>query len=125
MDRKFQYKWIDCNFIVSFLGDIGFKDIVEANNIIFGDIRFDQMKYQIFDYSQINSVDLKVDIAEVISRLDLAAKVWNNKVKVATVTPDPDLKKLIANYNEKMADSPWLTKTFDTLEEAMQWCTED
>jgi hypothetical protein len=97
---------------------------MEANNLIFGDMRFDTMRFQLFDYSKIEGIDLEDDVSEIISKLDLAANVWNNRVKVATVTPDKRLKELISVYNKRMEVSTWQAKTFDTIEEALTWCTE-
>jgi len=124
MNRRFTYKWIDSNIIVTFEGNIGFDDIMEANNVIVGDIRFNNMKYQIFDYSHIKSIDLEKDVAKIISSLDLAANVWNNKVKVATVTSDTHLKEMILMYNRNMEKSSWVTETFDNIEDAIVWCTK-
>jgi len=123
LSAKFTYRWLDCNIIVTFFGEISYKDIMEANNVIFGDLRFDKMEYQIFDYSKIEGIDLKDDVSEIISRLDLASIIWNNRVKVATVTQDSYLRDLISVYNKKMKSSKWQAKTFDTIEDALKWCS--
>lgn len=123
MSKKFTYKWLECNIIVTFFGNISYKDIMEANDVIIGDLRFDRMEYQIFDYSKIESIDLEDNVPEIISRLDLAANIWNSKIKVATITQDAHLKYLISIYNETMKASKWQAKTFETIEEALQWCS--
>lgn len=125
MNKHFTYEWIGSDFIATFHGDISFSDIAEANGIICGDPRFEEMKYQIFDYSKINSIDLDHDVALIISNLDSAAAVWNHSVKVATVTMDADLKEKIEEYNKLMESSSWVTKTFTNKQEAIQWCTEE
>jgi hypothetical protein len=123
MSTKFTYEWLDCNIIVTFFGEISINDIIDANNVIFGDIRFDKMEYQIFDYSNIEGIDLEEDVSEIISRLDMAANVWNSRVKVATITQDAYIRDLISVYNEKMQSSKWQAKTFDTVEDALKWCS--
>ncbi len=75
MDNKFTILWLDNDAIVTFGGDISFHDIMQANGLIYGNIKFDRMKFQIFDYSQIKSIDLTYDIAEIIAKLDIAATV--------------------------------------------------
>lgn len=124
MDNKFTILWLDNDAIVTFGGDISFHDIMQANGLIYGNIKFDRMKFQIFDYSQIKSIDLTYDIAEIIAKLDIAATVWNKKVKVATVTSDKNIRKLIESYNKKMESSFWAAKTFNKIDDAKQWCIE-
>lgn len=125
MNEHFTYEWIGSDFIATFYGDISFGDIAEANGIMYGDSRFENMKYQIFDYSKINSIDLNHDVARIIFNLDSAATVWNHSVKVATVTVNADFKESIEEYNKQMESSSWITKTFETMQEAIQWCTEE
>ncbi len=124
MDRKFTYEWVGCNFIVTFDEEISYQDIIKANDLILKDVRFDQMEYQIFDYSKVLENILEDNVVEVISRLDIAATVWNQGVKVATVSANPQMRKMLELYNEKMKKTSWLTKSFDCKEDAIKWCAE-
>lgn len=124
MEEHFTYEWIDSNFIVTFYGDISFIDIMNANGIMYGDRRFDELKYQIFDYSMITSINLNNNVPEIISKLDTAAIVWNHHVKVATVTKDDYLREKIDLYNKYLESTSWIPKTFDNIHDAIQWCKE-
>ncbi len=97
---------------------------MQANNVMLGDVRFDTMTFQIFDYSKITSIDLKDNISEIIAKLDISANVWNKNMKVATVTPDMKLKKNLEEYNEEINTSSWIAKTFDNITDALNWCVE-
>lgn len=124
MNSKYTYEWIESNFVVTFIGDISYVDIMEANNVMFRDIRFDTMQFQIFDYSKITSIDLTDNVSDIIANLDAVANVWNKNMKVATVTSDLTLKKCIEEYNEKINTTSWIAKTFDNITDALTWCVE-
>ena len=54
---SFKIEWIGSNAIISFTENFTYNDSYEANNLIYGDSRFDNMIYQIADFSKIEKVE--------------------------------------------------------------------
>ncbi len=119
---SYTFVWENNDAIVAFEGQISLDDIIDANNIIIGDSRFDKMKYQLFDYSNIESLDVDNDFSKIIAALDSRASIWNNSVKVAIVTTDDDFRDMIIEYDKHMNSTAWKTKTFENKDEALKWC---
>ena len=83
---SFNIEWKDSNVIVSFAKNLTYKDSYEANNLIYGDPRFDNMKYQIADFSNIEKAEFTEDEIKIISTLEKSSAIWNNNnIKMAIV----------------------------------------
>ena len=56
---SFNIEWKGSNVIVSLTKNFVYKDSYEANSLIYGDSRFDTMKYQIVDCSKLKKLNLQ------------------------------------------------------------------
>ncbi len=120
----FNIKWINSNPIVTYSGVVNYETIINSNNAIIGDARFDEMKYQIFDHSQVDKLVITQKELEMIGVLDKNSAVWNKKVKVALIFKDIKTEERIRKYLEIMAQTQWKVKVFDNYKEAEKWCNE-
>jgi len=121
---SYNITWQDSNVIISFEGNVNYQDVNEADNIVYGDSRFDDMKYQIADFSKIEKFELTEDEVQIIAMLDKSSSRWNNKIKLAVVTLDLYLLERIKPYIETMQDTEWSIKIFENIFEAKKWCIE-
>ncbi len=110
---------------ITFEGTVVFDDIYEADNMLYGDPRFDTMKYSLFDLFKVEKFDVSKREAEEIAALDRASTVWNNKIKVAIVARDPYIVELITVYKNNMAGTKWIIKGFENIRDAVEWCSGD
>ena len=55
---SYSYKWIGNDIVFSFIGEITFDDLDQANSEIYRDSRFDLMKYAIFDFLRVTHFSL-------------------------------------------------------------------
>jgi len=117
-------EWIGSNIIVSFEGTLTAKEIMEVDDLIYGDVRFDTMKFQIFDYSKISKLEINEIESEVIGTLDKTASVWNKRLKVAVVSDNKIINNLTDKYKKALHGSLWKVKNFTSKEEALIWCNE-
>lgn len=124
MGLRYSISWASHNPIVRFTGLLCYNDVLDANNSIIGDARFDAMEYQIFDHTEITDFIITEAEAEIMSVLDLHSTVWNKKVKVALVFKDDRFLEKIKKYCDLMEYSPWEVRTFYSLQEAIDWCNE-
>ena len=121
---SYNITWQDSNVIISFEGNVNYQDVNEADNIVYGDSRFDDMKYQIADFSKIEKFELTEQEVQIIAMLDKSSSRWNNKIKLAVVTLDLYLLERIKPYIETMQDTEWSIKIFENIFEAKKWCIE-
>ena len=121
---SYNITWQDSNVIISFEGNVNYQDVNEADNIVYGDSRFDDMKYQIADFSKIEKFELTEEEVQIIAMLDKSSSRWNNKIKLAVVTLDLNLLERIKPYIETMQDTEWSIKIFENIFEAKKWCIE-
>lgn len=90
----------------------------QANDLFIGDSRFDKMNYQICDFTDVSSIDFNIKEVEIISVLDKSATHWNKTVKVAFITNDDYMKKIIQAYTKGMQETNWSFKIFDNIKDA-------
>lgn len=119
---NYEIEWEDGNFIATFNGFVVFSDIIEVDNIMYGDKRFDKMKFQLLDFSNIDSVEITRAQIKIISSLDRSSSIWNNNMKVAIVTNNENLLEITEFYRKSLKDIDWLVETFSNIEDARKWC---
>jgi hypothetical protein len=119
---SFNIVWGKGSVIMSFEGDIDTDEIIYANNKLCGDSKFDELDYQICDFSDIKSIAVFDKHAEIIASMDDNSTVWNTKMKVAIVETIKEHKEEIYKYIELMKDTPWQIKHFENMKDALEWC---
>ena len=122
---SFKIEWKGSNAIISFIENFTYNDSYEANNLIYGDSRFDNMKYQIADFSKIEKVEFSEDEIKIIATLEKTSTIWNNNIKLAIVTSGSVcISSIIDPYLETMKSTNWKIKTFKNRIEAEKWCIQ-
>ena len=121
-----QYNWVDNDIIVTFEGTLRFEAIFEINSKIYGDSRFDKMRFQIADFSNVDNYVIDSfspeTVAIILTNLDKNAMFWNTDVKVALVlSQNTKWNEYIEMYNQAMQETNWDSKTFKSKEEALEW----
>ena len=123
---SFRYKWIENNFYVKFYGKINFSYALmeDLNSKWYGSIRFEYMKYSIFDYRHVDELNISKEHIKMISCLDRSASRWNMNLKLAIIAKDEVMHKGMSLYLKLMKDIPWDIKIFYNLNDAIKWCNE-
>jgi hypothetical protein len=120
---SYSYKWIGNDIVFSFIGEITFDDLDQANSEIYRDSRFDLMNYAIFDFLRVTHFSLNEEEMEVISALDQSIARWNRNLRLALVGTDHDnVEEMILRYLKLMGNNEWDIEYFDHLESAIDWC---
>lgn len=100
-------------------GEVSGKDIIEASTAIYGDPRFDDLKYKLVNFLNITNLDVqKIDI-DIIASQHKAAALSNPRIKTAIVVSKPSA--LLDAFIDKMLHSSWEVKAFDSLADAQSW----
>ena len=92
--------------------------------MLYGDERFDNMRFQIFDISKVTKVNAPESDISVIAALDRSSAKWNPNVKVACITEDDYSMQLIEIYASYLMDIEWEVKIFTNFDDALAWCKE-
>lgn len=117
----FTSKWIEARVEKVATGKVTGEEIIQSNLEMYGDERFDRVKYGIADFTQAESFEIADKEVKAIAYLDMAAAKSKPNFKVAIVAPQDVMNKLANAYTGYGEKSPWETEVFDTLEQARQW----
>jgi hypothetical protein len=114
--------WRPDGIIWTYSGTLTGDELLDSNFEIFGDARFDDIRYQIVDLSAVEEIKVTEKDMRRIAHLDMAAARSNPRVKVAVVSTAKDGQFLSHAYKQfTKGKSPWITHLFSTLEEAKKW----
>lgn len=118
----YKFEWIDNNAHVTFDDAVNFNDINQADEKIFSDLRFDLMKYAIFDFSNIQKFNVTKEEAQIIGILDKSASIWNRNIRIALVSTNIELIAMSEVYKTNLIGSKWTVRIFSDFENALKWC---
>lgn len=117
----YNIRWENDGVFVEMDGQVNSVEIGHVNNRLYADERYDNIHFRVLDMSR---AEVKLSKAEVIEigSLDSAASKWNNKIRMAFLTKNSDLRELIEiHYKKHMADTNWQIDTFSNKSEVMDW----
>lgn len=102
-------------------------DTLRVSDEVIGDPRFDDLKYVVFDATEVTKV-VKGDLTvTLIAARDASASTYSEYLKMALVGDHPDLIELYDEYIgvHKSLSSKWDIKKFPTLEGVEDWVKEE
>jgi hypothetical protein len=114
--------WEARGVVWNYSGTLTGNELLQSNLEIFGDERFDDIRYQIIDLTAVNAMEVTRRHMRKIAHLDMAAARTNPRVRVAVVTTSEggiDMTDIYKQYT--VEKSPWHTKIFTTREAAAAW----
>lgn len=117
--------WEAHGVVWNYSGTLTGNELLQSNLEIFGDERFDDIRYQIVDLTAVNAMEVTGKHMRKIAHLDMAAARTNPRVRVAVVTTSEGGIDITDIYNQYTAEkSPWQTKIFSTREAAEAWVSQ-
>jgi hypothetical protein len=96
-------------------------DVIQANLDIYGDPRFDDLRYQIVDISGVRQFHVTNDIFDEAAAMDEAAALSNPNLVVAVVATGEEAVTVAETYEAAMSSSRWEVRIFNSMEKAVQW----
>ncbi len=115
-------EWSGNNIIVKITGTLTFTDIMNASNCVYGDPRFDEMRYQLIDMRELQNFEVSRDDLKIFSAIDSRSCYWNNDLKIAYLTDNQSFVDIINIYRKYMEDTNWEISIFDSMDAALDWC---
>lgn len=118
----YQISWQEHGVTWHYSGVLTGKDLMQSNFDIFGDERFDDIRYQIVDLTGVEEIQVTEQHMRKVAHLDMAASRSNPRVKVAVVSNSEAATQLNVYYDKYCDEkSPWETRVFGSIEEAEAW----
>jgi hypothetical protein len=113
--------WEERGVYSKFSGIVSGAELMQCNRDIYGDVRFDTIKYQLFD--MLDTTGLAIDALDVrkVAACDNAAAITNPNVKCALVAINENAHILSEVYQSGISESPWEGLSFITIQEARAW----
>lgn len=103
-----------------YYGNVSGKEIIEASTVIYGDPRFDALKYKLVDFLSVETINMDKDEVALIAHQHRSAERSNPYVKTAIVVERAG-NELANNFAAFFSDSYWDVQIFQNMDEANNW----
>jgi len=114
--------WEKNGILFKHSGTVTDQEARSMNDIMYGDKRFETIKYQISDYTEVTNNLLTHTDAKIIGTLDRTSSNWTSKrMRIVVVTKDEKFVPIIKTYFKEFVGTLWECKIFETLEMAYEW----
>jgi len=113
--------WEEAGVIWRYEGTLTGEELIQSNLDIYGDSRFDSLRYEIVDLRGVTDFQVKPQHMRKIAFLDRAAAQSNSHIKVAVVTESEAGKEMNDQYTNSAPEPHWQTRTFESYDEAINW----
>jgi len=115
----YKLDWENNGIYWEYYGKVSGKEIVEASTTIYGDERFDTLKYKLVNFLGVESIKMDEDEVALIAYQHRAAERSNPNIKNAIVIKQGS--KLADKFAAFFSDSSWDVQVFQDLDEANDW----
>lgn len=102
-------------------GTVTGEEVAKLNDIMYADPRFDSIRYQISDYTQVKKNLVGLSSARIIGTLDKSSASWNHSMLNIVITTDKDFIPVVDAYFKTLEGTGWECRIFTTPEEAYTW----
>lgn len=115
--------WEKNGIYQSFHGIVIAQEVYDANNEVYEDPRFSDIKYAIWDSSGIDQLNMNKNEATVPAIYNKGASLYVRNIKQALIVKNEHTKGLCTHYIDlsRRLSTPWKFKLFDSIEDARRW----
>ena len=105
----------------SYSGRVSGQEIIESQLGIYGDPRFDELKYQLIDLSSVDCFEVSEQDMKKVAHLDKAAARSNSKIRLAVVATSEQAIELLDQYTKYGGEKHWENAAFASRTAAEEW----
>lgn len=103
-----------------YFGNVTGKEIIDASTSVYGDQRFDTLKYKLVDFLDAETIEMNDDEVALVAYQHRSNERSNPYLKNAIVTQLAGIEQ--ANkFASFFSDSYWEVRVFQNLDEANSW----
>lgn len=117
----YQLTWDDRLVLFDYYGEMTSQDILRSNRIVYGDSRFDRLRWQLVCVDRVNSVNFHKKDVQRIAYMDKAAALANARISVVFAGNSDLLQEIYSLYTKYIESDPWPVYYFESREAAMQY----
>jgi len=114
-------RWEERGLVKVFTGDISGEEVLKSTSEVHGDPRFDNLKYVINDFLQVDDARATDQDIARLAAIDRAASRSNPNIRIAVVTKREDIRHWAEQYVKYSVDCPYETQLFTDIEAARSW----
>ena len=103
-----------------YYGKVSGLEVFDATMIAYGDSRFDELKYKLVNFLDIESIEMKEAEVRAIAKQHKSAERHNPYIKNAIVLKSKT-NELAIKFATLFSDSRWDVQIFDDLDAANDW----
>lgn len=117
------HQWLSKKLLhTHYVGLVTGREMIDAAIEISADPRFDDIRFVIGDWSAITNAQISVDeVKELAAFVGAVAVSFPRIINASVVANYESGQARAALYNDLAQNSPWQTKTFSSLDSAMEW----
>ena len=115
----YKINWKPSYVSFDYFGAVSSEDIIESNKEVYGDERFDTLRWELVSFDETETVAFKTANVRLIAYMDEAAARSNPRISVAFVGKTDILKQVEDAYAATGAKPTWPVLHFDSREEAI------
>ena len=116
---SYQLNWEPKGVFWKYNGDVTGQEIIDATSQIYGDARFDDLKYKIVDFLAVNSIKMGESDIALIAYQHKAAELSNPSVKTAILIERGN--RYVEQFVSFFKDSTWEVEVFENENDANIW----
>lgn len=106
-------------------GHVTSQDLIESNQEVYGDPRFDLLHWELVCFDETESVSFNPANVRLIAYMDQAAAKSNSKITIAFVGKTKIIEEVEAAYSNTGVEPAWALIHFDNREEAISYITQN
>ncbi|MCW8955618.1 MAG: hypothetical protein OQL09_01945 [Gammaproteobacteria bacterium] len=122
----YKLEWEPRGIYWEYSGNVTGDEILEASTRIYGDHRFDDIRYKLVNFLNADTIDIEEDEVNMIAFQHKAASISNSRIKTAIVihphtTMSRNNSAKLELFITNLATSSWEVEVFNDLQKANIW----
>lgn len=117
----FNINWDKEGVYVKFRGLVTAQDLIDSNNYLMSNAKFDSINYQIFDFLDIEEFKVSSYDISIIGTMNKSQSEYNKDMMIAIISEDNNVKEIIKEYDQLLFGTNWISKGFSSVENARTW----
>ncbi|MFP4157421.1 MAG: hypothetical protein ACLFU4_07365 [Opitutales bacterium] len=102
-------------------GTVTGAELIQSNEDIYGDPRFDDLRYQLVDLTQVERFEVSESDIRKLAFFDAAAARSNPRIRLGIIAGNASGRAISDAYRGSIQNPPWEHQVFETREAAEHW----
>lgn len=117
----YQIIWSEDGVEWTYSGVLTGTEIIQSNEAIYGDPRFDDLRYQIVDFTEVETFEVSEQDMKRMAYYDRVAARSNPRIRLAVIAPEATGRSVAETYEKHNQEPGWEQRIFETRAEARAW----